>query len=267
MIESLQNPRVKALARLQKRRERLRTQTMLVFGQREILRAWAAGWKLHEVWIDAGEGADLDWLAPLRKASIPEVLCRAEVLSKIGYREVAEGGALAVADLPRWTFEDLVPRLDRGPLIFLESCEKPGNLGAILRSVDGAGAAGVLLSSDSVDLGNPNVLRASLGTLFHVPVVPGPAEELAEFMAAHELPIFATTPEASVAPWQVPLGERCVLAFGSEKDGLSRAWLERAQARVALPMRGIADSLNLSASTAVFLYEAMRQGAGGAPPA
>jgi TrmH family RNA methyltransferase len=140
--------------------------------------------------------------------------------------------------------------------------EKPGNLGAILRTADAAGVDGVIVCSDgtaSTDIHNPNVVRASLGTLFSVPVVTATTTETITWLQAQQIQIVVATPEAEEAYTAVNLQTAVALVTGSEAHGLSQKWLDAANAQVKIPMHGIADSLNLSTATALLLYEVVRQ--------
>jgi TrmH family RNA methyltransferase len=143
----------------------------------------------------------------------------------------------------------------------VEAAEKPGNVGAILRTADAAGVQGVIVCGGA-DLHNPNVVRASLGTIFTVPVAEATTAETLAWLHSHGVQIVATTPAATLRYTAADLTAPTAIVVGSEAEGLSAAWLDAADVCVYIPMHGEADSLNLSASTAILLYEVVRQRAG-----
>lgn len=189
-----------------------------------------------------------------------------EVFAKLAYREES-GGILLVIPYLEYTLSDLIVKISKGKkpafVIIIEGAEKPGNLGAILRTVDAAGADGVILCSgetgSSTDLHNPNVIRASLGTVFTVPVVNESRDRVIDWLGEHGVRIVASTPTAENPYTAVSMCEPTALVMGSEARGLSDEWLRAADAQVMIPMHGTADSLNLSVATALLLYEVVRQ--------
>ena len=179
------------------------------------------------------------------------------VFEKIAYGERAEG-ILGVAETPTHSLAQL--KLPAGPLIaVLEGIEKPGNLGAMLRSADAAGVSAVILADPLTDLYNPNVLRASLGTVFRVPVAEASSAETLAWLQSRGVSIFAAMPSATGLLWEQDFTGATALVLGAEAPGLSQVWLDANINAVALPMLGAADSLNVSAAAAVLFYEALRQ--------
>ena len=146
-------------------------------------------------------------------------------------------------------------------LVVVENVEKPGNLGAILRTADAAGVDGVIAcgGTGSTDVHNPNVVRASLGTLFTVPVAEATTPATILWLRTRGIRIVAATPEGATLYIESDLRGPLAIVLGSEAQGLTQAWLDAADTRVVIPMAGQSDSLNLSASTAILLYEAVRQ--------
>jgi TrmH family RNA methyltransferase len=144
-------------------------------------------------------------------------------------------------------------------LVVVEGAEKPGNVGAILRTADAAGVDGLILCSGGTDLENPNVIRASLGTRFTVPVAEAPTADVIAWLRQHQISTVAATPDAPVRYTDVDLTTPVAIITGSEAQGLSDQWLKAADLRVSIPMFGAADSLNLATSTALMLYEVVRQ--------
>ncbi len=258
IITSPQNPKVKGLISLRKRREREAAGVMLVEGYEELSLALASGTRPREVYYCSELVGGADQLALLERASAAEVyeLSRA-VFEKAAYRESPDGW-LAV-------FEAVETRLDRlrvgaQPLILIcEAVEKPGNLGALLRTADAVGADAVIAPAAVTDWTNPNVVRASKGAIFTVPVAEARTEELVAWLERQHIRLLAATPEAQVPYWEADMTKGVAIAVGAEKHGLSRLLMDRADTKVLIPMRGRVDSLNVATSGALLMYEAMRQ--------
>jgi TrmH family RNA methyltransferase len=258
-ITSLTNPRVKAAVRLRDRRAREATGLTIVDGAREILRALDAGVRVETAFVCE----DL-----LR---IPEAIAVAErlrhrpttievappVLAKVAFGERSDG-IVAIVEAPRGALADLV--LPEDPLIVVvEGVEKPGNLGAILRTADGAGAHAVIAADPRTDPFNPNAIRASLGTIFALPVVAATSAETRVWLAGHGIRTVAAVVDAPTDYADADLRGPLAIVLGSEADGLSPAWRDCALTPVSIPMHGAADSLNVSTAAAIILYEAVRQ--------
>lgn len=268
-ITSLQNGRVKHVVKLNHRRYRDAQQLTLVEGVREVLRALGRGVVPQEGFIcpellsaeAATAVARLHALAQAQQTRLYEV--STAVFAKMAYRGGSGGLLITIPYLP--TSLEHLP-LSTVPLFaVVEGAEKPGNVGAILRTADGAGADGVILSSSDpgADLHNPNVIRASLGTLFSVPAAVADNEAIWRWLRQHAIQLVAATPQAQQLYTAVDLTQPTAILAGSEAHGLSPFWLSHAQHHVRIPMHGIADSLNLATSVALLLYEAMRQRGGG----
>ena len=260
ILSSTANPRVKAAAALRERRERQRTGLTLVDGARELRRALDAGVEVVEAFVhDAALGGEdaraaLDGLAG---TSAPVHRVTAPVLAKVAFGDRSEG-LVAVIRLPPPSLAD-VPLPDDALFVVLEGVEKPGNVGAVLRSADGAGATAVIAASPRTDLANPNVIRASAGTVFALPVAAAPTPEVLAWLRANQVRILATRVEASRPYTDVDVRGRVALVFGAEDEGLTDDWTGDDVTAIHLPMHGMADSLNVSVSAAVVLYEARRQ--------
>ena len=260
-ITSLANPRVKYLVKLRAHKERDDSGLTIVEGTNEILRALEAGISFKEVFLCdelLSKRPEAKALAA-RCCSLETVVYETtkEVFSKISYGERQEG-VLAVCEVPRRTLTDL--SFKKEPfLVVIEGVEKPGNIGAILRSCDGAGVDGMILCDSRTDLYNPNVIRASLGTVFSLPVVVSSNEEALSFLTRKGIRVCASSPRAKDDYTAADLRQPLAIIVGSEQKGLSRFWMERAQVLVRIPMKGRADSLNVSSSTAILLYETLRQ--------
>lgn len=258
-ISSLQNPRIKAVARLRERRERDSSGRMLIEGSDELALALDCGLRPEELYYapDVANAIELDLVARCAELGTALVEVTRAVLEKLAYRE-HPGALLAVAAVPNCRLSDL--HLPPQPLLVIaEALEKPGNLGAILRSADAAGADAVIVCDGRTDLFNPNVVRASKGTIFRVPVAQGTAGELFPWLAERGIRVAAATPSATADFWATDLSGALALAVGTEREGLSAAWLQRAEMQVRIPMRGQVNSLNVAQATTLLLYEALRQ--------
>lgn len=179
------------------------------------------------------------------------------VFEKVSYREGPDGWLALVPALE--TSLDHVVLGSQALVLACAGLEKPGNLGAILRTADAAGVAAVIAADPVTDWGNPNVVRASKGTVFSVPIASATTAEVLAWISAHGLQLVAATPDAKQLVTEADLTGPTVLAVGAEQAGLPADWLERADVRVRIPMLGRADSLNVSASAAIITFEAVRQ--------
>lgn len=265
-ITSLQNGRIKQIVKLNSRRQRDAAQQTVVEGVREVSRALQQGIVPPEAYLcpelitrEADQAmAQLQQLAASQQTQLFEVT--PDIFAKIAYRGDS-GGLLLVTPYLTQTLANL-PQQAVPFLAVVENVEKPGNLGAILRTADAAGVDGVIVCTDgtaSTDLHNPNVIRASLGTLFTVPVATTTTNETIAWLQAQGIQIIVATPEAEQLYTAVNLQGSAALVTGSEAFGLSQQWLAAATAQVRIPMHGSADSLNLATATALLLYEVVRQ--------
>lgn len=260
LITSLQNDRVKELVRLRTRRERDRSRLTLVEEPLVISRALDADYPLKTLFFCPGRIAPENKDLLDRLLDLPGLECikvDEPVMNKVSYREQAEG-LLLVA--PQLTRELSSLELRSSPLlVVLEAVEKPGNLGAVLRVADGAGADAVIVCGGGTDLFNPNVLRASRGSFFSVPTVNADTDTVQEYLRSLNIAAVATSPVADHRWDQIGMTGPTAIVLGTEHDGLSADWLTRADLTVGIPMLGTGDSLNVSTSAAVLLYEAVRQ--------
>ena len=255
-IDSPANPRIKAAVALRERRQREATGLTLVDGGRECLRALESGVELESAFVAPGLATSGDARRAVELAGERAIEVGARAFDKLAYGDRSDGVVLVVRPHVR-TLQDLeLPAL---PLIVVtEDVEKPGNVGAILRSADGAGAHAVI-AAGATDLFNPNVIRASVGTVFTVPVVAAPAGEVRAWLRDRGLRIVATRVDAPILHADADLTGPMALVLGSEAEGLSPASSGEGVEPVRLPMEGVADSLNVAAAAAILLYEAWRQ--------
>jgi TrmH family RNA methyltransferase len=259
-ITSLQNPRIKQLVKLRDRRPRDEAGVFLVEGYREIRRALEKKVALREVYFAP------DWylgenepalLAQAAAAGAELYELSKDAFAKVAYRERPDG-LLAVA--PQWQRRLDELALPAEPfLLVVEAIEKPGNLGTILRSADAAGCDAVIVCDPVTDIFNPNVVRASTGVLFSVPLVVAESAAVAAWLAERRIRAIATTPAAEKIYSAADLRGPLAVIMGSEQYGLSEFWLKRADLLVRIPMAGQADSLNVAMATIITLFEAVRQ--------
>jgi RNA methyltransferase, TrmH family len=265
VIESAANPRIKGAARLRERRERDETGLTLVDGGREALRALEAGAIVETAFVCPSLVSTTEAKRVHEKltqdmgpfgASIDVVEVGERAFEKVAYGDRSDGVVLVVRT-PGASLGDL--DLPPNPLVVVtEEVEKPGNVGAILRSADAVGASAVI-AAGGTDLFNPNVIRASVGTVFSMPVAAAPVAEVAAWLRRLGLRIVATRIDAGRLHVDADLTGPVALVLGSEAAGLSDAWRAPDVEAVRLPMGGVADSLNVSVAAAVLLYEAWRQ--------
>jgi TrmH family RNA methyltransferase len=260
IITSLQNPRVKNAVRLRDGRFRRRRGQMLIEGTRELRLAIRAGIRPIETFVceSFGEGKQAqDLLRELTSAGGEILFVSSRVFEKMAFGSRGEG-VLAVAAVPRTTLASLTPG-DNPLLAVLEGVEKPGNLGAVLRSADAAGVSALIAAEPRCDLYNPNAIRASLGTIFTLPVCAATNADVLDWLIKNKLQIVAARVDATENYTAVDFRRPTAIVLGSEAEGLSAAWSDARVRPVRLPMRGEADSLNVSVAAAVMFYEALRQ--------
>lgn len=258
-IDSTQNARIKALVRLKERRARNRENKFLVEGTREISRAVSSGVALQELYVCTEylrpDGAEL--VTQLEAGPLDVTELSREAFDKVSHREKPDG-LLAVAAMRAWRLDEITLPADALVLV-LDGLEKPGNLGALLRTADGAGLQAVFVTGEGTDLFNPNVIRSSMGSVFSQPVVPVGVVDLLAWLQARGFTLIATSPEAEATYWEVDYRGPTALILGTEHAGLPGVWFDAATARVAIPMGGLADSLNVATAGALLMYEALRQ--------
>ena len=264
LITSLQNPRVKQVVALRDRRDRDRSGLMRVEGYEELSLALASGARPRDLFfcpalIRTAEQQEL--LEQVRAAGGELIEVSEPVFRKMAYREGPDGWLATFATIDR-ALEHL--SLSPNPfLVVAESVEKPGHLGAILRTADAAGVDAVIASAPLTDWGNPNIVRSSKGAVFSVPVAEAPNSETLDWLRRHHIRIVAATPQAKLRHDQADLAGPLAIAVGSEKYGLSDDWLAAADVAVRIPMVGRVNSLNVATAAALMIYEAVRQRADG----
>ena len=263
IITSLQNPRVKQLVKLRDRRLRDEADVFLVEGYREIHRALEKNVPLRELYYSPewflGENEPA-LIEQARSAGAKLFELTRAAFAKIAYRERPDG---LMAVVPQWhrTLDGLA--LPPAPfLLVIEAIEKPGNLGTIMRSADAAGVDAIIVCDPVTDVFNPNVVRASTGVLFAIPLVVVDSRVAQAWLRDKKIRTVATTPSAETLYTGADLRGPLALVMGSEQFGLGEYWLKNADLRVRIPMAGQADSLNVAMATLITLFEAVRQRGG-----
>ena len=259
VLSSPQNPRIKTLLQLeQKSSERRRTGLFVVEGQRELHHCLTAGLEVDSLyWCRELVPADFERvLHSIEKAGRSFEVSRG-VYEKIAYRGSTEG-VVAVVRERRLTLDDL-PQKEHPLIVVLERVEKPGNLGAILRSADAAGADAVVVCDPLTDLYNPNLIRSSIGAIFTVPCVACTTDECIAYLKQHGIRILTAQLQDSHPYYNTDMTCGTAIVMGTESTGLTDTWRRAADAHIRIPMLGQLDSLNVSVSTAILLFEAVRQ--------
>ena len=258
LITSLQNPSVKKIIKLSKARERKGQNLFVIEGARELSLALASDYYIEEVYVCYdlfGTSRYPDVIQDFNRDKIVEIT--SEIFEKIAYRTSSDG-IIALAKPKSHTLADI--HLSDNPfVIILEAVEKPGNLGAILRSADATAVDAVIVCDPQTDVYNPNIVRSSVGGLFSVPTAICTSQEAMQWLVENAIVSFAAELEAAEFYQAADFTGPCAIVMGTEAEGLSDAWLKYAKHRIKIPMRGKIDSLNVSVSTAVLTFEAMRQ--------
>jgi TrmH family RNA methyltransferase len=255
-ITSLQNPRIKQLVALRERKERERTGLMLVEGHDELTTALNSGAKPNEVYcctaLFRGKPPLLNLIPEQKRIEV-----NTRVFEKIAYRNNPDG-LLATFPIPNKTLDEI--QLQDNPFIIIsEGVEKPGNLGAMLRTADAAGIDALISCDPLADWGNPNVVRASKGALFTVQIADASSAETLDWLRKHELQIIAAAPDADKRYTETDFTRSTAIVVGTEHEGLTEAWMSAADDIVQIPMVGKVNSLNVSIATALLIYEGVRQ--------
>lgn len=261
MIESLYNPKIKYALKLFDKRSRDKEGKFIIEGYRELLRAAEAGQEIEhlfycpEFFLQDNEKKLISLIE--KKAAIYQTT--KQVFQRLSFRDRPDG-LFAVAIKKNPSLLEIEKNFSKVPLIVIaESIEKPGNLGTILRSCDGAGVDGLIVCDRCTDIYNPNVVRASIGTLFTVPTVEADKKQTIEFIQKHHLQSAAASPQAKEKYTEIDLNKPTAIVVGSEQYGLSKDWFDLVDQTVHIPMKGIADSLNVAQATTLLVYEAQRQ--------
>jgi len=269
VITSAANPRLRSLVALRRRRVREEERSTLVEGYEELSLALAAGvvpsvaYVCPQLFSPAGRGGSQDigvqddLVADLRRHGVQIIRLSRAAFEKVAYREGPDGLLAVVDDVARDLAGLSVGAADL--ILLCQGIEKPGNLGAMLRTADAAGADAVVAADPVTDWGNPNVVRASKGTVFAVPVASATTDDTVAWLRDNDVALVVSTPDTDADYTDVDYTSRVAIAVGAEKHGADDVLLAAAAQRVRIPMAGRANSLNVAASAAILLYEAVRQ--------
>jgi TrmH family RNA methyltransferase len=256
-ITSVQNPYIKSLVQLQeKAKVRKQTGTFLIEGQREIELALKGGYEIETILI-CNELCHFSEFQKIRKSEFQVIEISKEVYQKLAYRDTTEG-ILAVAKTKSLALSEL--KLSKNPLILVgEAIEKPGNVGAILRTADAANVDAVIIANPKSDLYNPNIIRSSVGCLFTRQIAVGTTEEVIAYLKANNITIYSATLQDSTEYHTQDYTTPTALVVGTEATGLSEKWRTESTKNIIIPMQGEIDSMNVSVAAAILLFEAKRQ--------
>ena len=257
-ITSAQNPRIKTLLALQeKSRERKKSGLFVVEGRRELLHCIDAGYEPYAVFYCPEIISEKDFQEIVSRCSCGFIEVPQHLYDKVAYRGGTEG-VIAELHCKEMTLEAL--QLKENPLVVvLEAVEKPGNLGAILRSADASGVDAVIVCDPLTDMYNPNLIRSSIGAIFTVPVATATSEETIEWLKANNIKIYTAQLQDSDWYYDTDMTGGTAIVMGTEATGLTDSWRQAADAHIKIPMLGRLDSLNVSVSAAILMFEAVRQ--------
>lgn len=259
-ISSLQNARIKDIVKLRQRSHRDASSMMIIEGLKEIRMALRNNHKISELFVckDLIENDSDNELIQLCQSTGTEIFeCTMPVFQKIAYRDNPQG-LLAIAPSISRSLNSFQPP-PNALIIIAESIEKPGNLGTILRSADATGVNAVIVCDRCTDINNPNVIRASIGTIFSIPVIEASSSETLAWLKENHIQSIAATPNAKSLYTDLNMTTATAIIVGAEQPGLSEMWIQNTDHQVVIPMTGQADSLNVASATTIILYEALRQ--------
>lgn len=259
-ISSAQNPSVKHLVKLRDRRTRDKENLTILEGYRELTRSLEYGMELVECFFSPEHflgSNEYPLLEKIAASGVRVTRLAPHLLEKVTYRDRPEG-LIAVAKMRTHSLDEL-PEFDAPLYLVAETIEKPGNLGSMLRSADAAGADALIVCERKTDLYNPNVIRASTGAIFSVPVAVCDNEAAMNYLKERNIKILAATPHTDFKYTDVDLTQGVAIVVGAEQTGLTDFWMDKADLKVNIPMLGKIDSLNVASAATILLYEAARQ--------
>ena len=259
-ITSHQNQRIKNIVKLKNRRTRDKDQKTLLEGYRLISRALEANFPIDEcyfapnMFLGENESTLLD---QLHHKGVKLFKVSESILQKMSYRDRPEG-LIALCPIKQHELENM-PIIKNGLYLVVEAIEKPGNLGSILRSADASGVNGLIICDKTTDLYNPNVLRASTGAIFYVPIAECTSDEAIKWLHSNNIDTLAATPHAKDCYDNIDMTKSIAIVTGTEQYGLSPLWMDNSKIKTRIPMCGKIDSLNVAIATSILLFEASRQ--------
>lgn len=257
-ITSPQNPRIKQAIRLHSSRGRQSQGKIIIFGEREVGRAFDTGLSLEELFVcEAVSDHEIDDIKVRYSSTVPVTLLSQQVFSKVSYG-ARTSGVVGIASRPVVALDDIkvvAPSL----VVVVQSIEKPGNLGAIIRSADACGVSAVLHADPMTDFYHPNSIRASTGAVFGMSMASGTSQEMQHWLERHNFRVFTATLQGASDWFETNLIGDVAIVLGNEAKGLDHQWNREHYTAVKLPMKGQADSLNVSVTASVMMFEATRQ--------
>ena len=256
LITSHSNPKIKNLLSLEKARERREQDVFVIEGLKELTLAVAGGYILQSVFFSPDIISETEVLRIVKKENLL-IPVQQSVFEKVAYRE-STGGIIAVAEQKKHTLSQLQLR-DTPLILVLEGVEKPGNLGAILRTADAAGVDAVIICDPQTDFYNPNVVRSSVGCVFTTALASATSNETIAWLRERNIKIYCTYLQASKEYYKTDFTTSSAIVMGTEATGLSKLWVDNADANIIIPMAGKIDSMNVSTAAAVVVFEAIRQ--------
>ena len=257
-ISSKQNPGIKNLLHLQKSAERKKQGLFVIEGLNEIEKAIVSGYETDSVYF-CPEITEANTVLSLFKSKSPGRIyeINRQIFNKLAYRQDS-GGIIVLAKTKKHEINNL--KLPDNPLILvIEGIEKPGNIGAIYRTADAAGISAIIITDQNVDLYNPNAVRSSLGCVFTVPTATCEGKTAINYLKKNNIQIFSSYLQAAIPYHQVDYTKPSAIVMGTEATGITDIWVEASNANIIIPMRGKTDSMNVSTSAAVLIFEACRQ--------
>ena len=258
LITSTQNKYIRQLTQLKdKSRERRKSGLFLIEGQREISLALKGGYELDTV-LFFPELFSIEQLNNLTNKQTHTIEISKEVYQKLAYRDTTEG-VLAVAKSKELSLDNLVFKTPNPLILVAEAPEKPGNIGALLRTADAANADAVIIANPKTDLYNPNIIRSSVGCAFTNQIAFGSTPEIIAFLKANNINIYCAALQASVGYHTQNYNKATAIVVGTEATGLNDEWLQNSTQNIIIPMQGEIDSMNVSVAAGILIFEAVRQ--------
>lgn len=260
-ISSSQNPLIKTLLTLQeKSRERRKTGKFVLEGVREILLATKGNYQIESLFVcpEIITGEISDGLFPAINSDVELIEIPIDLYQKIAYRGSTEG-VLAIAKAKSFSLTDLTFSKTNPLILVAEAPEKPGNIGALLRTADAANLDAVIIANPKTDMYNPNIIRSSVGCLFTNTIATGTTSEITSFLKEKQINIYCAALQASVQYDTIDFRESSAIVVGTEATGLSNEWISASKKNIIIPMQGEIDSMNVSVAAGILIFEAKRQ--------
>ncbi len=260
-INSLQNPLVKKVLLLkEKSRERKKTGIFILEGVRELQLALKGGYEIETALFYKDIISEKDVVDQLEEFDLnPQIIkISKEIYQKIAYRKTTEG-IIAIVKSRSHSLENLIFKKNNPLVLVAESPEKPGNIGALLRTADAANLDGVIIANPKTDLYNPNIIRSSLGCIFTNPIATGSTEKIIGFLKKKNIDLYCAALSASKNYTEIDFNKAAAIVVGTESTGLTQEWLTNSTQNIIIPMAGEIDSMNVSVSAAILIFEAKRQ--------